>query len=532
MTVNYLNDADNPAVDAAPSSVGDPREDLGRYAELGGFTLTAEANPWYAAQAVATSEDARAASTALAELRSHDLIATRDSLAALLGDAATPATLTELTRLTAILQRAHGTSTALRREVYDADLDALTAALAPARWRREQGVKLPWGRRRALRAEAKSFALDGRVRRAELLDAVRTAAATHADWTAAAGAATRPVVTDAAGLSSVAQAVEELGQAVRTLAALLPGQSLDTLPLTELADLVDRLAADEGTLYRLPSLRALHTALADSGLGELLAELAERQADREAALAAYDRLNGTATEAAAIQALAAGPREPEVAEPVEVAAVEVAEPVEVEAVVEPELEVVAEVTPEPEAVVEPELEVVAEVTPEPEAVVEPELEVVAEVAPEPEAVVEPEVVAEVAPEPEVVAEPVEVEAVVEPEPEPAVVADVTPEPEPAVVAEIAVAKPELAEPEVEAEQPVVEESKPARRPKKPAVTAGRAVTAYEPAELTALVRWIDSDGTDRSEDELLRAAVKELGFSRVGPRLKEALAPAIAEVRA
>ncbi|WP_457033042.1 hypothetical protein, partial [Kitasatospora sp. P5_F3] len=171
MTVNYLNDADNPAVDASSSSVGDPREDLGRYAELGGFTLTAEANPWYAAQAVASSEDARAASTALAELRSHDLIATRDSLAALLGDAATPATLTELTRLTAILQRAHGTSAALRSEVYDADLDALTAALAPARWRREQGVKLPWGRRRALRAEAKSFALDGRARRADLLDA-------------------------------------------------------------------------------------------------------------------------------------------------------------------------------------------------------------------------------------------------------------------------------------------------------------------------------------------------------------------------
>ncbi|GAA1153475.1 hypothetical protein F4556_001423 [Kitasatospora gansuensis] len=515
MTVNYLNDADNPAVDAAPSSVGDPREDLGRYAELGGFTLTAEANPWYAAQAAATPEDARAASTALAELRSHDLIATRDSLTALLGDAATPGTLTELTRLTAVLQRAHGTSTALRREVYDADLDALTAALAPARWRREQGVKLPWGRRRALRAQAKSFALDGRARRADLLDAVRAAAATQSDWTAAAGAATRPVVADAAGLTAVAQAVEELGQAVRTLSALLPGQSLDTLPLAELADLVDRLAADEGTLYRLPSLRALHTALTDGGLGELLTELTERQADRDAALAAYDRLNGTATEAAAIQALAAGPREPE------------AEP-EAEAVVE----AVVEVEPEPEVVVEPEPEV-AEVEAAVEVEPEVEVEVEAEIA---------EVEAAVEPEPEVVAEP---EPVVEPEVE--VVAEVTPEPEvqepvvepePEPVAEIAVAEPELVEPEPEvapepvAEEPVVEESKPARRPKKPAITAGRAVTAYEPAELTALVRWIDSDGTERSEDELLRAAVKELGFSRVGPRLKEALAPAVAEARA
>ncbi|WP_405020008.1 hypothetical protein OHV05_27270 [Kitasatospora sp. NBC_00070] len=515
MTVNYLNDADNPAVDASSSSVGDPREDLGRYAELGGFTLTAEANPWYAAQAVASSEDARAASTALAELRSHDLIATRDGLTALLGDAAadaTPATLTELTRLTAILQRAQGTSATLRREVYDADLDALTAALAPARWRREQGVKLGWGRRRALRAEAKSFALDGRARRADLLDAVRSAAATQSDWSAAAGAAGRPVVADAAGLSAVAQTVEELGQAVRTLSALLPGQSLDTLPLAELADLVDRLAADEGTLYRLPALRALHAVLTDGGLTELLTELAERQADRDAALAAYDRLNGTATEAAAISALAAGPREPEAA------AVAVVEP---EAVVETAVEAEPEFEAEVEVVAEP--EVVVEVTPEPVAEVEPE--VVAEVTPEP--AVEPEPVAEVTPE----VEP-EVEPVVEPEPEP----------EPEAVAEIAVTEPEAAtvvvepvvevEPEPVVEEPVVAESKPARRPKKPAITAGRAVTAYEPAELTALIRWIDSDGTERSEDELLRAAVKELGFSRVGPRLKEALAPAVAEARA
>ncbi|WP_345279347.1 hypothetical protein [Kitasatospora albolonga] len=69
-------------------------------------------------------------------------------LAELLGTAATPANLAELTRLTAILQRAHGTSATLRPEVYDTDLDALTAALAPWRERREQGVKLGWGRRR------------------------------------------------------------------------------------------------------------------------------------------------------------------------------------------------------------------------------------------------------------------------------------------------------------------------------------------------------------------------------------------------
>ncbi|MDX6352299.1 MAG: hypothetical protein QOF84_7089, partial [Streptomyces sp.] len=69
-------------------------------------------------------------------------------------------------------------------------------------------------------------------------------------------------------------------------------------------------------------------------------------------------------------------------------------------------------------------------------------------------------------------------------------------------------------------------------PRKPALTPGRPVTAYSATELTALVRWIDSDGEKRTDDELLRAAMKELGFSRIGPRIKEALGAAVGEARA
>ncbi|MFD0530647.1 hypothetical protein ACFQ1I_34580 [Kitasatospora arboriphila] len=58
------------------------------------------------------------------------------------------------------------------------------------------------------------------------------------------------------------------------------------------------------------------------------------------------------------------------------------------------------------------------------------------------------------------------------------------------------------------------------------------MTAYTPAELVALVGWLDGDGTERSDDELLRAAMKELGFTRLGPRIKEALGAAVSEVRA
>jgi hypothetical protein len=98
-----------------------------------------------------------------------------------------------------------------------------------------------------------------------------------------------------------------------------------------------------------------------------------------------------------------------------------------------------------------------------------------------------------------------------------------------------------AEAAVEAADPVVEptveapaepEAQEAREVGgKPDITPGRPVTAYSAAQLEALVRWIDADSGGLSDEELLRAAMKELGFSRLGPRIKEALGAAISAAR-
>ncbi|GAA2247574.1 hypothetical protein GCM10010430_32340 [Kitasatospora cystarginea] len=631
MTVRYESDtepapADEPAATTDTEAQPGPREAIGRYAELGGFTLNADTHPWYAAgDAIGSPEDARAASTVLAELRSRDVPAVRAAVTELVapGGLGEPDSVIALGLVVDILRRVQGTSAKLRPEAYAADLAALTAATAGSRWRKEQGVKLSWGRRRALRAEARQLAAGGRTRRADLHEALAAAAAERADWTALAGAApaagkVRPVVpADATRCTEAAQAVEALTDAVRALGRLLPGRDLEKAPLGELADLIDRLAADEGTLYRLPTLRALRAELDEAGLADLLEELAERQADREAAIAAYDRRSDAADTAdggveAARQVLAAGPRtevdpgaeltpaapeapvaelveipaaRPETvieAEAVEAAPETQAEPVpvpvpvaaaEVEAVAEARteterIEVVAEEAAETEAVVEvaaaaepaeaatepgtetegaaeavapePEPEPVAEVEGEcgaeavAEAGTESETEPVAEVEVEaehrPEAVVEPEaepaVEAEAMVEPEATSEPV-AEAKAAPTPEPA--------PEPSAVSASAPVA-EAGEPVTEAAakpEPAPESDRPkrVRRPRKPSLTAGQPITAYSSTELRSLVRWIDSDGVERTDDDLLRAAMKELGFTRLGPRIKEALGAAVAEVR-
>ncbi|MGW2251603.1 hypothetical protein ACWCXH_15585 [Kitasatospora sp. NPDC001660] len=710
MTVLHSRNADaaDPADVADAADVKDPqdaaaepdlREDLGRYADLGAFTLTADTHAWYAAlDTVATPEDARAASSALAELRGRDLTQTWEAVTALAADAklAEPDTVAKTVLLVELLQRVHRTSATLTGAAYDADLDALAAATADGAWRRERGIKLSWLRARALRKQAAALATDRRTRREDLHEALISAEIERRAWAALALLGTHPTVpADGALVERTAQTFDAINAGLHELARVLPEHDLDGLPFDELIDLVERLAADEGTLYRLPTIRSLRATLEEAGLGDLLAELAAAKADRRAAEAAYTarqalaggQRDGLAEEAAApapvsedvaeapsaeaeaeaepsvvslpapspaaddlVAAAAAAlveaedaPAEAEESEAaveviaeVEVAAeaaVEVPEAVEVEVPAEvveeaavegeavelevAEVEVAAEAAVEvPEAV---EVEVPAEVVeetaveaaadelaeaepageadaeaaeteavvgeiaeveapadlagPEAVAVVEPAAEapapveeesgVAAEaveadapVAVEPEAVapevavedestahptVEPtseveapaEAPAEVTAEtPEAVEATVAVEAEVTEEPEAAVEPAVEPAAEaPAPVEEESGVAAEAVEPEqpAETEQPAAPES--AGRPAKPDFTPGRPVTAYSAEELLAVVRWVDGDGVERSDEELLRAAMKELGFGRLGPRIKEALGAAVTGAR-
>ncbi|MFI9272885.1 hypothetical protein ACIGXM_19485 [Kitasatospora sp. NPDC052896] len=559
-----MQNADVPPQDRSAGPAGHPgpdlREELLRYVELGGTTLVAETHAWYAAAGSVTGpEEARAASTALAEIRGGDLAGAREAATRLATVAALrePGTATEVNALVALVRRVQDTAATLRVDAYQADLDALAAATATSNWRRERGIKLSWGRRRRLRAEARRLAAADRPRREVLHEALVAALAERSEWalwaTGAAGTAPGVRALDGELVDAAAQAAEALAAGLRKLDRLLPEGDLTMLPFDDLADLVDRLAADEGTLYRLPELRTLREGLEAGGLGELLAGLTAGRADRSAAEAAYRRHTGEA-EAAARSALAAGPRESRedvVAEPeaegaaaVEVAPVEAA-PVEVEpaavevAPVEPVEEEVEPAAVEP-AAAEVEPAAVEPVEEEAEAVETAEPVVVEAVEPaEPAAVAELEDGEDAAAD-AVVAEPAEsviAEAVVVAEP---VVAE-EPEPEPEsvepVVVEVAVSVTAEAEAvAVEVEPAPVAEVEPApvkrvRRPRKPEVVAGRPVTAYTPEQLVALVRWIDGDTVERTDDELLRAAMKELGFARLGPRIKEALGAAVAAVR-
>lgn len=72
---------------------------------------------------------------------------------------------------------------------------------------------------------------------------------------------------------------------------------------------------------------------------------------------------------------------------------------------------------------------------------------------------------------------------------------------------------------------------PARSAPRPDFQPGLPITEYPEDILVALVRWIESDGRLRTEDDVLAEAMEALGFTRRGPRIVETLKQAIAKAR-
>ncbi|PYV03941.1 MAG: hypothetical protein DMG10_09535 [Acidobacteria bacterium] len=65
----------------------------------------------------------------------------------------------------------------------------------------------------------------------------------------------------------------------------------------------------------------------------------------------------------------------------------------------------------------------------------------------------------------------------------------------------------------------------------PSIPYRDSITDYDAGELTALIRWINSDGQLRTDDELVDEMVRELGFARRGARIEAAVREAIQDLR-
>ncbi len=245
---------------------------------FGGLFLRIDPSPWTGA----TLADGRAVQQAVdlaARLARERWPALRSSLADLVAETglAAPATLEGAKGFVLLLQEVCGTLALYDVDLFRQDLDVLVAALAPAsRGRLAEAwawcTNAPF---RAARWTLRSLRRERSVPARQLHDEAAAAADQLRRWRTCSSAASIPCRVP--GLEVAGAHLEALLGDLGALAPCLGRGDLGRLPLDKLGGLLDALAADAETPYRLPRLREIERALDEAGAGPIVAELRDRK---------------------------------------------------------------------------------------------------------------------------------------------------------------------------------------------------------------------------------------------------------------
>lgn len=252
------------------------REQLVEYADLGGLDRTAQASPWHGAP-VSTPEQAEAAFETVLRLQQQTVPGVSTTLDAVLRETGLcpPATVAEWQQVLSLLDAAAQSLANFKPEVFSSALPDLIAATATRRWRKEHNADLGWGERRRLRKQAQSLAAHPKTPTAQMHDQLVAAQQLVESWSRACVDGGQPRLP--ANLGGAHGAYDQLNLELRALGAHMHTSAhLENLNPTVLPERLERLAADQATLVRLPRRNELEAALGSAGLAPLLAECLER----------------------------------------------------------------------------------------------------------------------------------------------------------------------------------------------------------------------------------------------------------------
>ncbi|WP_149202369.1 hypothetical protein [Actinotalea subterranea] len=256
------------------------RADLVHAAGLGAFSHSSRATAWYGAD-LPTPERAQTALRRIDELLDDVLPRLEDQVARVadatgLTRASTPAQWGEQLEM---LAGVRGALDVFQPLVFERSAADLVAATAPHAWREERGIEMNGTLRRRLRKQAKDMLRPGRPV-ADLHAALVDVQAQREVWQAHCPAGGWPRIPE--GLFEIEHDNREARAHLDALAAVLGGTpsggALDGLTWAQLRDRLRRLKADGSALDTLPERTALLRSLDRQGLGELVADLADRRA--------------------------------------------------------------------------------------------------------------------------------------------------------------------------------------------------------------------------------------------------------------
>lgn len=272
------------------------QEELRDFVGLGGLSLSSSSSPWanaLAAGAAMTSPDqAQAVLASAVTLANHTLPSTSAALERVLNECALthPLNIESWASILALLDDVANTLAILDMAIFDEDLDALLADLAPAQGGAfgRFGARVGNGQYRRARKKVLALCCGPKLSSADLYAAVATAASQQHVWAELATDGGRPRLPgDLAGTEG---ALGQLNLELRAVGAWVGAGGWEQLSEDELARRLSELLDDQTTLYKLPELHRLRASLLARNIGPLLVEIEGRRMTTDQALGCLEQV--------------------------------------------------------------------------------------------------------------------------------------------------------------------------------------------------------------------------------------------------
>ncbi|MGY2745529.1 AAA family ATPase [Arthrobacter sp. UYCu723] len=259
---------------------------LRRAAELGSFNRASTTSPWHGARLLTRKETQEAQQVAGSVAEKLPLLRERMNGVAEHAEIRLGSTFAEWGEQIELLVAVRESLDKFTPDIFDRPVHDLISATASSSWRRERNIEMPSMQRSRLRRVAKEYVRPG-VHIADLHSSLVLVQDQRAAWSGYATTQRHPAVPS--GLAEITALYRELGAELFELGLAVKhtdaGGELLSTPYDELVARLERLVADTGTLETLPERTLLVENMREHGLGELLADLAEREVPAESVAA-------------------------------------------------------------------------------------------------------------------------------------------------------------------------------------------------------------------------------------------------------
>jgi hypothetical protein len=251
---------------------------LRRAAELGSFSRASTRSPWHGARLLTRKETEEAQQLARSVVKNLPLLRDRMNEVAEHAEIRLGSSFAEWGAQLELLMAVRGSLDKFTPDIFDRPVHDLISATASSAWRREQNIDMASMQRSRLRRVAKEYVRPG-VHIADLHSSLVLVQEQRALWAGYATSQRHPAVPSGlAEMNVMYRSLDrELGQLGEALRHTEEGGSLSTAPYRKLMERLEGLVADTHTLKTLPERTLLVENMREHGLGELLADLAERE---------------------------------------------------------------------------------------------------------------------------------------------------------------------------------------------------------------------------------------------------------------